>query len=281
MEVDLTLTGDVPRLFLLAGAMLCAGVLAGFVAGLLGVGGGIVIVPALFQALAMLEVDPAVRMHLAVGTSLATIIPTSLRSARSHHARGAIDLNLLKAWGVPVLLGVVLGSALSGVVSGEVLTGVFAVVALIVAVHMALFGRQARLAPALPGQPAKSLLGLVIGWISSMMGIGGGTLSVPILSLFSYPIRHAVGTASAIGLIIAVPGTIGFVFAGWGADNLPPLSIGYVSVIGFLVVAPATVATAPWGARVAHTIPERALRLAFAGFLLLTSIRMFYDIAMS
>lgn len=279
MAFDLGVSTDLLRLALLAGAMLCAGMLAGFVAGLLGVGGGIVVVPALFQAFSMLDVDAAVRMHLAVGTSLATIVPTGLRSARSHHARGAVDLGLLKAWGLPVLFGVILGSVLSGVVSGEVLTGVFAVVALAVAGHMAIFGRRARLAATLPRQPANSLLALVIGWISSMMGIGGGTLSVPVLSLFSYPIRYAVGTASAIGLIIAIPGTAGFVLAGWNAANLPPLSIGYVNVIGFLAIVPATVLTAPLGAKVAHSIPERTLRLSFAGFLLVTSARMFYDLA--
>ncbi|WP_241503707.1 sulfite exporter TauE/SafE family protein [Ferruginivarius sediminum] len=272
---------DGTGLLLLAAAMLAAGLLAGFVAGLLGVGGGIVVVPVLFQAFTMLDVDPAVRMHLAVGTSLATIIPTGLRSARAHQRRGAVDMELLRAWGVPVLLGVLLGSALSSVVGGDVLSGVFAVVALVVAVQMAVFGPQAKLADQLPGQPAKSLMAGVIGTISAMMGIGGGTLSVPILSLFNYPIRYAVGTASAIGLIIAVPGTAGFVIAGWGAAGLPPLSVGYVNLLAFAVIVPTTILTAPLGAKAAHTIPQRALRLSFAAFLFITSLRMFYGIAAS
>ncbi|RDD63848.1 sulfite exporter TauE/SafE family protein [Ferruginivarius sediminum] len=279
--MDITLAMDGTGLLLLAAAMLAAGLLAGFVAGLLGVGGGIVVVPVLFQAFTMLDVDPAVRMHLAVGTSLATIIPTGLRSARAHQRRGAVDMELLRAWGVPVLLGVLLGSALSSVVGGDVLSGVFAVVALVVAVQMAVFGPQAKLADQLPGQPAKSLMAGVIGTISAMMGIGGGTLSVPILSLFNYPIRYAVGTASAIGLIIAVPGTAGFVIAGWGAAGLPPLSVGYVNLLAFAVIVPTTILTAPLGAKAAHTIPQRALRLSFAAFLFITSLRMFYGIAAS
>lgn len=278
MTADVVLGSELPVLALLAGAMLAAGVLAGFVAGLLGVGGGIVVVPALFQVLSLLEVDPAVRMHLAVGTSLATIVPTGLRSALSHRRRGSVDAGLLRAWAGPVLLGVAGGSALSGVVSGAVLTGVFAAVAFIVAIYMAAFGHDLRLAAALPRQPLKSLIAVAIGWVSAMMGIGGGTLSVPILSLYSYPIRRAVGTAAAIGLLIAVPGTLGFILAGWDAAARPPLSLGYVNLVGFAVLVPTMVLAAPWGARVAHSIPERALRLAFAGFLLITSVRMMYDI---
>lgn len=265
-------------LAILAGATFGAGLLAGVIAGLLGVGGGIVVVPVLFQVFTLLEIDPAVRMHLAVGTSLATIVPTGLRSALAHRKRGAVDTALLKSWGVPVLLGVLLGSALSGIVSGDVLSGVFAVVALAVAAYMALIRASWRLGSALPGAPWRHGIAGAIGTLSSMMGIGGGTLSVPLLSLYSYPIRYAVGTASAIGLIIAVPGSLGFAAAGWDADGLPPLSLGYVNLVAFLVLTPATVLAAPWGAKLAHTIPPRALRLAFAGFLFLTSLRMFAGI---
>lgn len=276
--MDITIAADGAGLPLLAGAMLAAGLLAGFVAGLLGVGGGIVVVPALFQVFTMLDVDPAVRMHLAVGTSLATIVPTGLRSALAHHRRGAVDPALLRAWAGPVFVGAVIGSALSGVVAGAVLSGVFAAVALAVAVQMGALGPQTRLADRLPGQPSKSLMGTAIGTVSTMMGIGGGTLSVPLLSLFNYPIREAVGTAAAVGLIIAVPGAAGFALAGWQAPGLPPLSLGYVNLVGFAVVVPATVLAAPWGARTAHSMPPRALRLAFAAFLFATSLRMAYGI---
>ncbi|MDX1710466.1 MAG: sulfite exporter TauE/SafE family protein [Rhodovibrionaceae bacterium] len=262
----------------LAGAMLVAGLAAGFVAGLLGVGGGIVIVPVLFQVFTFLGIDPAVKMHLAVGTSLATIILTGALSTRSHHRRGSVDIALLKSWGPAILAGVVLGSVLAGFVSGEALTGVFAAVALIVAAHMALTPEGTTLAARLPGGLGRLGIGAMIGTISTLMGIGGGTLSVPILSLFNYPIRKAVGTAAAIGLIIGVPGTIGFVAGGLGADGLPPLSIGYVNLVGFALIVPASMLMAPQGARAAHAIPQAWLRRAFAAFLFLTSIRLFYTL---
>jgi uncharacterized membrane protein YfcA len=273
------LSGDVTQLIVLALAMAGAGVFAGFIAGLLGVGGGIVVVPAVFEVLRVMETAPDVRMHVAVGTSLATIVATATRSARAHHRRGAVDGELLKSWGPAVLAGVALGSAISGVVSGRVLTGIFGVVALLVAVYMASFGNRARLADHLPGQPLKSLLAVTVGLISSLMGIGGGTLSVPILSLCSYPIRYAVGTSSAIGLIIAVPGTIGFMIAGWGAPGLPPYSIGFVNPVAFAAIVPTTVLVAPLGARAAHAIPQTTLRLLFAAFLGVMAVRMLLETA--
>lgn len=273
----LSFTGDLASLLLLALAMAAAGVLAGFIAGLLGVGGGIVVVPAVFQALTFMEMAPESRMHIAVGTSLATIVATAFRSARSHHARGAVDGALLKSWGPAILGGVALGSAISGLVTGRVLTGIFGSVALIVALYMAAVGHRVKLAEKLPGQPLKSALGVLIGVVSAMMGIGGGTLSVPILSLCSYPIRYAVGTAAAIGLIIAIPGTIGFIVTGWNVPGLPPFSLGFVNLIALIAILPTTVALAPLGARVAHAIPQTLLRLAFAGFLFIMSIRMLVE----
>jgi uncharacterized membrane protein YfcA len=272
-----TLSGEVLPLLLLAIAMVGAGVLAGFIAGLLGVGGGIVVVPAVFESLRIMEMAPDSRMHVAVGTSLATIVATALRSARSHHGRGAVDPALLKVWGPAILAGVALGSAISGFVSGRVLTGIFGVVALAVAAYMALLGNRAQLANNLPREPLRSLLGGCVGLISSLMGIGGGTLSVPILTLSGFPIRRAVGTASAIGLIIALPGTVGFMIAGWGAPDLPPLSLGFVNPIAFAAIVPTTVLVAPLGARVAHAIPQGTLRLLFAGFLCLTGVRMLLE----
>jgi len=274
MPLDLAWSAVLP----LAVAMLVAGLAAGFVAGLLGVGGGIVIVPVLFQVFSILGIDPAVKMHLAVGTSLATIVLTAALSTRAHYRRGSVDTTLLRSWGPAVLIGVLIGSVLAGYVSGETLTAVFAVVALIVAAHMALTPEGTTLARKLPGGAAKLGIGGVIGVISTLMGIGGGTLSVPILSLFNYPIRKAVGTAAAIGLIIGVPGTIGFVASGLGTSGLPPLSFGYVNLVGFALIVPASMLTAPQGARVAHTIPHAWLRRAFAAFLFLTSLRLFYTL---
>lgn len=266
------------ELGLLAGALLVTGVVAGMLAGLLGVGGGIVIVPVLFHLFSLLGIDEAVRMHLAVGTSLATIIPTSIRSIRAHHEKGAVDFGLLKGLGLPILGGVLLGGIVAGIAEGRMLMAVFATVALVVSVHMA-FGREEwRLADTLPSGIKRAGIGGGIGLISVLMGIGGGTLGVPILNLCSFPIHRAVGTAAGFGLIIAVPGTLAMIAGGWNTPGLPPLSLGYVNLIGFALIVPATVLAAPWGARLAHAISRPALRRAFALFLALTSIRMFLDL---
>ena len=264
----------------LAAAMLATGAVAGTIAGLLGVGGGIVIVPVLFHLFTGLGIDEAVRMHVAVGTSLATIIPTSISSARAHHRRGSVDAALLKSWGVPILIGVVAGAALSGLAEGPVLTAVFAVVALAVAANMAFRPDGWTLRDTLPAAPARQAIAFLIGGFSTMMGIGGGTLSVPVLTACSVPIRQAVGTAAAIGLIIAVPGTIGFLVAGLGVPERPPGSVGYVNLVGFALIVPATILAAPFGARIAHAIPTGLLRKAFALFLFATALRMIYSLTM-
>ena len=202
MIAEIDWTGLLP----IAAAMLATGVVGGLIAGLLGVGGGIVIVPVLYHILTGMGVDEAIRMHMAVGTSLATIIFTSISSARAHFKRGSVDIALLKSWGPAVFTGVLVGSAISLVVEGQVLTAVFAVIALMVAANMAFRPDGWTVRNSLPTGPAKHAIGVLIGTFSTMMGIGGGTLSVPILSACNYPIRKAVGTASAVGLIIAVPG---------------------------------------------------------------------------
>jgi uncharacterized membrane protein YfcA len=267
-----------PWLLALAAALAGTGVLAGVMAGLLGVGGGIVIVPVLFHVFGVLGIDESVRMHMAVGTSLSTIIPTSIVSTRSHYRRGAVDIALLKAWALAIFAGVAVGTAIGGSVKGSVLTLVFAVVALAVAAHMAFRQEGHHFRDTLPTGAAKAAIGATIGCISAMMGIGGGTLTVPTLSACSYPIRRAVGTAAAIGLIISIPGTIGFTLAGLGVADRPPASFGYVSLIGFALLTPTTMLAAPWGAKLAHTIPPQALRWAFAVFLALTSARMIYGV---
>jgi uncharacterized membrane protein YfcA len=264
-------------LFLL-GILIATGAVAGIVSGLLGVGGGIVIVPVLFFVFLALDISEAVRMHVAVGTSLATIIFTGFISARSHWRRGSVDTALLKSWGPWIAFGVVLGTIVGGNVSGTVLTLVFAGIAALVAINMA-FKPADNIAPRpMPGTPIKQLLSTVIGLISVMMGIGGGTLAVPILSFFTYPIRLAVGTAAAIGLIIAIPGTIGYALFGLGAEGLPPFSLGYVNLAGLIAIIPTSMLTAPLGVRIAHSIPQLALRWCFAAFLAITSIRMITSI---
>ncbi len=260
---------DPAFLAVLAVSLVAVGVVAGILAGLLGVGGGIVIVPVLFHVFGLIGIDEAVKMHLAVGTSLATIIPTSISSMRAHMKKGAVDRDLLRSWGPWIAVGVVAGTLLAGSVRGATLTAVFGTIALIVALHMA-FGKESwRVADAPPTGAGK-------GVIASL--IGGGTIAVPTLVLFSYPVHKAVGTASAIGLIIGVPGTIGFVLGGLGHDGLPPFSLGYMSLVGFALLTPTTVLFAPYGARIAHAIDRRALRRVFALFLAITSARMFWQI---
>ncbi len=266
------------QLALLAAGLALTGVVAGILAGLLGVGGGIVIVPVLYHVFSGLGIDEAVRMHLAVGTSLATIVATSTRSLRAHRAKGAVDTELLRQLAPSIIIGVLLGSLIAGGVKGGALMLVFATVALIVAIHMA-FGREEwRIADHFPTGVIRAVIGAIIGLISVLMGIGGGTLGVPVLSLYNIPIHRAVGTATGFGLIIAVPGTLAMMMNGWGAPGLPPFSLGYVNLIGFALIVPTTILAAPWGAHIAHAISRPALRRAFAAFLALTSLRMFLDL---
>jgi uncharacterized membrane protein YfcA len=257
--------------------LIISGVVGGLVAGMLGVGGGIVIVPVLYHVLDLMGIDPGVRMHIAVGTSLATIIPTSISSARSHNAKGAVDWEILRRWIVPMVIGVLIGSTLSGIVKGQTLALFFACVALPVAVHLAFFPEHKRLADNLPGGVGGIALPFAIGGVSTMMGIGGGTVGVPTMTLYGVPIHRAVGTAAAFGTIIAIPGTIGAIIAGWGAPHLPPYSLGYVNLLGFLLIAPASYMVAPYGAQIAHMTDRKRLRMMFAFFIAITAARMLYD----
>jgi uncharacterized membrane protein YfcA len=267
---------DWGQVALLAGMIVCVGAIAGVTAGLLGVGGGIVIVPVLFHLFTQLGVPEEVRMHTAVGTSLGSIILTSMSSVRAHHRRGAVDIPMLRSWGPIIFVGVIIGTALAGYVKGEALTAVFAVIALIVSLHMAFGKKHWRVAEALPTGVGRFTMAGFIGTFSAMMGIGGGTLSVPLFSLFGYPIHRAVGTAAAIGFIIGIPGTIGFIIAGWGKPDLLPFSLGYVNLIGLALIAPLSILCAPYGARLAHAMDMSNLKRAFAAFLGLTALRMFY-----
>ncbi|MFC4169701.1 sulfite exporter TauE/SafE family protein [Teichococcus aestuarii] len=262
----------------LAVAMAITGLLSGTLAGLLGVGGGIVIVPVLFNVFPLLGIPEAVQMKLAVGTSLATIIPTSIVSARKHHAKGAIDTGLLKAIWPSMILGVVLGTVLAIWLHGEALSAVFATIALLVALNMGFTGVDFKLRDITPRGPGLWGIGGFIGTVSAMMGIGGGTVGVPILSMFGTPIRSAVATSSVFGLIISIPATLGFLYGGWGVEDLPPYSLGYVNLIGFALIVPSSILATPWGVHLAHTIPPLALKRAFAVFLAITAARMFYGL---
>jgi uncharacterized membrane protein YfcA len=266
------------NIWILIGVLALAGCGSGFLAGMLGVGGGIVVVPALFHVLGAFDVPLDLRMHIAVGTSLGSIVPTSIISLRAHNKRGAIDWPLFRQWGPWVAVGVVLGSIIASDVRGATLTLIFAIMSMIVALYLALGRPDFHLTNKLPGTPIRQAICLFIGGVSAMMGIGGGSLSVPAMTLCSYPIRRAIGTASALGLIIAVPGTITFMVTGLNESGLPPASLGYVNIIAVLALVPSSLIFAPIGAKVAHTIPQIILRRCFAGFLFITSLRMFYSL---
>lgn len=269
---------DAGLLWSIGGPAVAAGIFGGILAGLLGVGGGIVIVPALYVALSLTDMDPAQTMQVAVGTSLATIVFTSISSAWGHYQKGAIDFALLKLWGPSILVGVVIGAVLGGIVSGLVMIGVFATVALLVSLDMMIRGGGDIDSPRDFPRPVWAVLGVIAGAISAMMGIGGGTICVPLLNFLGYDIRRAVGTSAAIGFIIGLPGAVTYVITGWGHGGLPPLSLGYVNLLAAAIIIPLTVTFARVGVGLAHRIPRRALRLSFGLFLLATSVKMYVDL---
>lgn len=254
-----------------------AGAAGGLLAGMLGVGGGIVIVPALFALFTVMELDPGIRMPLAVGTSLSTIIVTATVSARSHRRRGAVDVGLLRSFAPWIVVGVIIGAAVAGFAPADAMLLTFASVAFVVSIHLAFSPRDAALTRQLPMGPVRWLVAVIIGGLSSIMGLGGGTLGVPALTLMSVPVKRAVGTSAAIGLILAVPATLGMMIVGWGDPRLPVGSVGYVNLLGFAVLVPMTSLMAPLGARVAHLMPPMLLRRTFSLFLMITSIRMFME----
>lgn len=251
-----------------------AGLFAGFVGGLFGIGGGAVVVPALFLGFTALGVDESVRMHVAVGTSLSTIIATSWRSLTAHRQAGAVDFDVLKTWGPWIMLGALAGAAIAGFASTEALLLVFGFGLLLIAAQMGLGSPNWRLFRDLPHGIWRVSTAGGIGAFSAMMGIGGGAFGVTVLTLSGRPIHQAVATASGFGAAIALPATLGYVVAGWGREGLPPWSLGFVSLPGFIVLAALTAITAPVGARLAHRLPQRSLKRAFAVFLALVALNM-------
>lgn len=257
-------------------ALLGAGAAGGLLAGLLGVGGGIVIVPALDLALTLAGVDPAVALHVAVATSMATIVPTSISSSRSHARRGAVDGNVIRRWSLPIVIGSLAGALLASSAEARVLAGVFGFVALLAALKMLLPLDHVVLQPTLPRGPGGAVIPVAIGAVSAMMGIGGGTLTVPAMTLCGTPVHKAVGTAALLGLWISVPATLGYLVASTAGEVLPPWTIGHVSLPGFAIIAPVSWLVAPLGARLAHSLDRRRLAAAFGLFLLVVASRMLY-----
>lgn len=243
-------------------ALAAAGLGAGFLAGLFGIGGGVVIVPVLFHLLTVLGYG-ASALHVAVATSLSTIIATSFSSLRAHAKHGAVDFAVLRAWTPWVAAGAGVGAIVAGLLDTRGLQLTFGGVGLIVGAHF-LFGQEHwRLAADLPRGAARAGLGALLGGASAVMGIGGGAFGATLMTLCGRPIHQAVATASGFGAAIGIPATLALAAAGWGAEGLPPGSIGYVNLAGFLAVGALTVAMAPLGARAAHRLPKKILKRAF------------------
>ena len=262
------------ELAFLAASLVVAGAFTGILAGLFGVGGGAVIVPILYEIFRVIGVPEEVRMPLCVGTSLAIIIPTSIRSFNAHRAKGLVDLDILKTWAVPVVLGVILGSYIARFAPPDLFKIVFVVVAVASALRLLFASDRWQLGTQMPGKVVMSLYGAVIGVLSALMGIGGGQLSSLFMTFYGRPIHQAVATSSGLGVLISIPGALGFIYAGWPKmDILPPLSLGYVSFIGFLLFIPTSIWTAPIGARMAHRLSKRRLEVAFGLFLLVIAGR--------
>ena len=258
-------------------ALLVTGVLAGVLAGLLGVGGGIVIVPVLYLIFQSVGIDPSTSMLVATGTSLMTIIPTSISSARAHHKRGNVDFELLKRWIVPMLIGVFLGSLIATRVNGLVLTGIFGSIAILVALNMLFRAGASALRDELPSVPAQMGLGGGIGFFSVMMGIGGGTLGVPTMTAFNVAAHRAVGTAALFGLVIALPGTLMMLFSAETPLNAPQGTFGMVNLPGFFVIVPMTTLLAPVGVKLGAKLDGASLKKIFAVFLILVGTRMLWQ----
>ena len=258
----------------LALALLAAGFASGIIAGMLGVGGGIVLVPVLFQTFVFFDLPAHLQIHMAVATSLAIICFTGTQSARSHLAMQAVDVDILKSWFIFVAVGALSGAIAARFIAPGGLKLVFAALTLFMGLRMLLSRDGGEGSVKILAAGLQKTGATLVGFLSALMGIGGGTLSVPLLGLSGRDVHKAVGTSSAIGVVIAVPATIGFMVAGWSVPDLPPYSIGYVNVMAFVLMIPASVLGAPFGARLAHRLSKPVLKYIFAGFLMLSSSRM-------
>jgi uncharacterized membrane protein YfcA len=265
---------SIHELVWLALAIVAGGVVTGLLAGLFGIGGGAIIVPVLYEVFRVLGVPDEVRMQLCVGTSLAIIVPTTIQSYLTHRAKGLVVPGVLRLWTVPAVLGVVCGAAIAYVAPSAVFKIAFVVIAGFIATKFMFAGDRWNLGTDLPGPGPMRLYGFIIGLTSSLMGVSGGSLSNIGLTLYGKSIHQAVATSSGLGVPITIVGTLGYVLAGWhDRALLPPLSLGFVSLIGVAIMAPVSSLTAPYGARLAHRTSRRTLEIAFASFLLLISLR--------
>jgi uncharacterized membrane protein YfcA len=265
---------------LLAALIVGAGIVTGLLAGLFGIGGGALIVPVLYEVFGLFGVPEAVRFQLCVGTSFAIIVPTNVLSFLTHRGKGAVMMNVVRAWALPAVAGVAAGAAIAAFAAAAVLKLAFVLVASVIAGKL-LFGRDDwRVAGDLPGRAGMIAYGFCIGLAASLMGISGGSIANMILTLHGKPILAAVATSAGLGVPITVAGTLGYVLAGLPQQALmPPFSLGFVSFIGFALMAPVASFCSPFGARLAHAISKRSLEIAFGGFLLLVCLRLLVSLA--
>jgi uncharacterized membrane protein YfcA len=258
----------------LAAVIVGGGIVTGILAGMFGIGGGGIIVPVLYEVFGAIGIADDVRMQLCVGTSIAIIVPTNIYSFRTHRARGAVLMDVVRAWTIPAIVGVLVGSAIAAFSPGGVLKIAYAAIASTIGLKLLLGREEWRLGDDLPRGPAMKGYGFIIGLAASLMGISGGSISNLILTLYGKPIHNAVATSAGLGVPITIAGTLGYMLGGLPQQALmPPLSIGYVSLLGVALMAPVSSLAAPYGARLAHALPKRRLEIAFGIFLLTVSVR--------
>ncbi len=267
---------DLAHLLPLVALLVVIGAFAGVIAGMLGVGGGIVLVPAFLHTFVGLGYDGPQIMQVCIATSLATIVFTSVRSMRGHAAKGAVDFAILRSWGPGIAVGAVVGVLVAGGLKSTVLMLIFGVLGTLVGLYIG-FGRDDwRLGDRMPGGVGRAVTSAAIGFLSVLMGIGGGSFGVPLMRLYGMPIHKAVGTASGFGVMIAVPSVIGFLLTGWSIEGKPPLTVGLVNLPAFFVVIAVTMVTTTWGVRLAHAMNPKPLKRVFAVFIMLTALNMLY-----
>ncbi len=271
----------------LAALLAVTGALAGFLAGIFGIGGGAVLVPVLYECFRLAGVPLDARMPLCIGTSLAIIIPTSIRSWQAHHKRGSVDMDILLKWALPVLVGVILGSVIARYAPEKLFKYVFVGVAWSAAARLLLGKENWRLGDEMPKGIFMKAYGFFIGLLSTLMGIGGGLFSNLLMTFYGRPIHQAIGTSAGLAVLISIPGALGYIYAGWpAASRFPevaalqlPFAVGYISIIGALLVMPTSLLVAPLGVRVAHFLTKRKLEIAFGCYLLIVSSRFVVSLA--
>jgi uncharacterized protein len=277
---------DPKELVELALLLIAVGALSGFLAGVFGIGGGAVLVPVFYECFRLAGVPLEVRMPLCIGTSLAIIIPTSISSFRAHYARGAVDMEILKRWSLPVVTGVVTGSIIARYAPERLFKFVFVIVAWSAAARLLLARDSWKFADKMPTGPLMRLYGFFIGLLSTLMGVGGGLFANLLMTFYGRPIHQAVATSSALAVLISIPGAIGYVYAGWpAAARFPdvtalqmPFAFGYVSLIGAVLAMPTSLLTAPIGVCAAHAMSKRALEMAFGAYLFIVGSRFVFSL---